>query len=346
MQLGVVCRDHAGQDVIRDLRQWRASDDWAARRLVDEEVLRFGSLREADHWRAADHGNRLLLAVGYNAAEVAALRATMRDAPAAAAAPKGASGSGALLIADGRAGPQRICGRQPLGGLREALLRKHLDPVGASRVLRTAEELAAYFRLRYQVWSASGFISPERDPKDSRLEIEFSDRNAIPLGFFARDGSLAGCVRLVRNFGRERRRYVELIREIIERVDDPVLRRNFERPAVAISQPFDMLEYFPDFRGYYRALVTASHAGQRSVAVAEVSRVIVDEAWRGRRISELLIYDLIALARKEGITKLLLSCREDLMPLYGNCGFRQVEGIHSINYGDIPVPSFVMELDV
>ena len=36
MQLGVVCRDHAGQEVIRDLRRWRASDDWAARRLIDE----------------------------------------------------------------------------------------------------------------------------------------------------------------------------------------------------------------------------------------------------------------------------------------------------------------------
>ena len=37
MQLGVVCRDHAGQDVIRDLRQWRASGDWADECLLSLE---------------------------------------------------------------------------------------------------------------------------------------------------------------------------------------------------------------------------------------------------------------------------------------------------------------------
>jgi GNAT superfamily N-acetyltransferase len=345
MQLGVVCRDHVGQNVIRDLRQWRASDDWAARRLIDDEVLRFGSLGEADDWRAADRNNRLLLAVGYSAAELADVH-TKWPAGQLTTGAGAESNPGAILVTGAKGAPWAVNARQPLPGVREALLRGHLASVGETRVLKRTDDLVAYFRLRYKVWSACGFIAADRDPRQSRLEIEFSDRNAIPLGFFTHGGDLIGCLRLVRNFGLERRHYVDLIREIVERVGDPILRNNFERPAMAINQPFDMLEYFPDFRGYYRDLIRKSRHDERSVTVGEVSRVIVDENWRSRRISEIMIYELIALARSEGVTKLLLSCREDLMHLYSNCGFRQVDGIRAISYGSIPVPSFVMELDL
>ena len=137
-----------------------------------------------------------------------------------------------------------------------------------------------------------------------------------------------------------------MIKTILSKLQDPVLDAAFHQPPRGMNQPFDVLEYFPDFRDYYSKLVRSARGNQRAVVVGEVSRVIVDEPFRGHRYSEILVTELITLARREGVNKLLLACREDLMPLYANCGFRQVEGLRSISFGSIPVPSFVMERDI
>ena len=72
--------------------------------------------------------------------------------------------------------------------------------------------------------------------------------------------------------------------------------------------------------------------------------MIVDDPYRGNRISELLVHEVIRSARAEQINHLLLACRLDLVGVYEACGFVLVKDIEAIQFGSIPVKSFVMEM--
>ena len=340
-RVGIVYRDLAGKEVVSKFRQWQSSKDWVTNQLIHERIESFRCLQAAANWHAEDRHNRLLITVGYRSQD---LDQPLQTGPAAPSA------DCTLLVADETGGDRNrrriACGNQPIRNLRETLVRRHLRGQGETRPLRSEKELIDYFRLRYRVWRASGFIPPDRDSAKSRLEIDYSDRTAIPIGYFTKDGRLVGCARLLGMFGRVKQRYLKLIRQIIEREGDKIVERNFEKPVFGISQPFDILEYFRDFRSYYRSIVVSARDNKRTARIGELSRVIVDKPHRGNHIGELLVYDIIALARDQGVSKLLLACRKELVPMYGNCGFRLIENIRSESFGAIPVPSFVMEQDI
>jgi ribosomal protein S18 acetylase RimI-like enzyme len=223
----------------------------------------------------------------------------------------------------------------PVPALRTAVLR-YLTK-SRIRVLNKPSEYEDYFRLRYKVWSEVGYISASARNTRSKMELDFSDRTAIPIGYFTEDGAMAGCARLVREIGEEDDERVSVMAEIIRGVKDPLLARNFEYPE-KLSHPFDILEAFPGFRKYYKHLVV------HRISKAEVSRVIVDKQHRRNGIAEALVDHLVEIARSRGISTLFLACPSSLSNLYKDVGFCAVEGLAADKFLHIQVPSIVMDM--
>lgn len=204
------------------------------------------------------------------------------------------------------------------------------------RELVTIDDLRQAFALRYAIWTSEGYVPPARNAFCARLELDYTDRTAVAVGAFTAAGSLVGCARIVRQLGAEARGQVTKIDAIVRDAGDPVLRRNFAYPPTLVH-PFDLLEAFPGFRAYYHQLVV------KKLEKGELSRVIVDPTWRGSRLSELLVDRMIEIARREHVDIVFLACRAALQPLYEASGFRRIPGLTADRFGDIPVPSILME---
>lgn len=337
-RIGLVCR---GSDVdsLRAFRRWWASSDWAI--CHQPPPVSFSSLHEAGAWYCELPAARPLVAFGYLASEIRdAVQSVCQNAVPMHndwnAAPIIVRPEDHDLLDKGFEPTPLIVSTSPSDCVREFMVCRQFSERADIRKLASVEEFVRYFQLRYEVWSRSGYLPDSRNATTSRLELDYSDRVATPFGLFLKDGTLAGCVRILRNFGAEENLYVQMIDEILDMAKDPVLKSQFQQPTTP-SHPFDILEYFPGFRSCYSEYV------RNNIPVGEVSRVIVDPVWRGHKLSEFLVYKAIADAREKQFRKLFLACRKELIPLYAQCGFCVLPKFKADQFGDIPVESYIME---
>jgi ribosomal protein S18 acetylase RimI-like enzyme len=223
--------------------------------------------------------------------------------------------------------------------IRKAVKRLSVKALGAARIIESSAELDKYLRLRFIVWNANSYMNPNRTPSLYPAEVDFTDRTAIPVGFFRTTGELVGCVRLVKEIGNEETRYVRLIQEIVDRSKDPIIANNFKMPQ-RLTHPFDILQEFEGFQKYYSDLVKAR------ISVGEVSRVAVLPEFERRGIAEALVDCVVDLAAQQKVKKLILACPESHINLYKRSGFAVLPTIRSDRFLHIAQPSVIMELNV
>ncbi len=202
--------------------------------------------------------------------------------------------------------------------LKKCILRIKAKNKYKVRQLAGVAEFKQYFGLRYRVWNMMKFIPDEYNSHATRLELNYSDRTAVPIGCFDRDGKMVATARLVFPQGRESR-FVAVVERIVTELDDPVLNRSFEYPA-RMMHPFDVLQSFKGFHKFYASLV------HRHIRKAEVSRVIVAPEYRQQGLGQIMVDSLKSLAVKRQLDMLFLACTEDHVPFYQSCGFRLLEG--------------------
>ena len=112
----------------------------------------------------------------------------------------------------------------------------------------------------------------KNNAKKSQFELDYTDRTALPIGIFNQNQQLIASARLVFPAGHESC-HVPLIKRMIDVTGDKQLQRNFDYPQI-LKHPFDLLECFNGFNGYFANLV------RNQIPNAEISRVIVAPEYR------------------------------------------------------------------
>ena len=223
----------------------------------------------------------------------------------------------------------------PFGALKKRVLKLSIARRFQIRELEGKDDFRAYFALRYKTWKGLGYLLPEHDCAKSQWELDYLDRDSVPIGAFLDDGELVGCTRLVSQFGRESDD-IDLIEELIEEVDSQQLRDSFSR-RMFLHQSFDVLEAFEDFHEFYRPIA------RNEVKTAEVSRVIVNPDYRKQGLGEGIVDSAVALARSRSFEILFLACHEKHESFYERCGFRRIPGISAPEFSaGVKVPCIAM----
>jgi predicted GNAT family N-acyltransferase len=336
----VVDRDRARSELLRELRAWTVEGQPAACRQLLTDVVETSSLDEALGALSHDPDNTILVTSGYGAEELRDLvpNDTWRAAEIVVDAPEPVAGVETFPTASVMPRSGVVVTRYPIAALRKKLLRRWTSGFAEIRQVETPAELEAYFAFRFAEWNQRDFIGEARRSATAHLEIDVTDRTAIPLGLYrkGRDGDrLIGCVRLVRATGEEDPSYVRAVEELIRYKRDRVLERTF-RLEGQYALPFDLLEVFPEFQDFYATIVRELRRP------AEISRVIVDSRERGHGLGEVLVDTAISRAEQDSIHVLFLACREALKGLYERCGFEQLKGLWAERFLNINVPSIVM----
>lgn len=218
--------------------------------------------------------------------------------------------------------------------LRKSLLRMQLKNRVSIRRLESKEDFQQYFRLRYKVWKQMGYLPTHRDCLQSQIELDFTDRTALPIGAFMADGTLIGCARLVFPLGQEVH-YVSLIRELVVEQGSTLLLENLKYPERLIH-PFDLLESFKGFWEYYARLV------RQGARKAEVSRVIVAPEQRNHGLGEVLVDSLISIAYQHHLQVLFLACHRRHRGFYERCGFRVLDGLECERFSGVNALAIAM----
>lgn len=253
----------------------------------------------------------------------------------------------ASLLGDTGDAPSVMFGDDAVSTLRKAALCLWTRQSMKVRLLEESD-LDDYFSLRYRVWHELGYIPPERICGKSEWEVDFTDRSAIPIAVFhrvprSRVEKLVACGRLVSGSGKEIPRYRDMVMRQVEgkseECDEPRLLANLDYPA-ELSNPFDILDSFPGFRGYYRDLT------KRRVKSAEISRIIVDDKFRNRGLGEVVVDSLIDLARDKKFRVLFMACIERHKTFYERCGFAVVPDLVCDRFVNVNVPAIAMHREV
>ena len=232
--------------------------------------------------------------------------------------------------------PEIVAANELEDGLRKAMIRLRAREMVTVRELEAETDFLQYFGLRYRVWKQLGYLEPERDSPDSKLEVDFTDLTSHPIGAFAEGDRLVACGRLVRSFGEEVAKVSDTARSVVTKKNDPILVKNLEYPR-RYNHPFDILESFPGFRDYYRELV------KNYTPKAEVSRIIVEPEFRRHGLGEVIVDSLVSLAYGYGLEVLFLACLKKHRTFYERSGFRAVEGLKCESFVNISVPAIAME---
>ena len=328
------------------LREWSNNPDKhlsLPRTLrIKTTVEQMESIESALKWRGQMPNARLLVAVGFGRNEFANLQ------PFSVA-----NGEPLLVVAEPPTGDKKVfpsasflerrpvlfCG-DAMSQIRKSVLRMTLRQRVSILSPNSLDELAAYFSLRYKVWSAAGFLCDQNKRSRLQWEIDYGDRTAIPLVAISTDGRTIGCTRLVRSVGREEEFYVSRVEELLARARDQILAGQFNFPHSPVH-PFDVLEEFRGFRATFKAMI------QKRIEMAEIGRVAVDQSKRGQGLAEALVDTAISLAERKCVSRLFLACPEALGPLlYERCGFSAVPGLRSDKFLNIAVPSIVMQRSI
>ncbi len=230
----------------------------------------------------------------------------------------------------------RIAG-DPIPFLRKSLVRlKARAQRYTIRRLQSESDFRDYATLRYCVWESLDYLAAHK-VTSTRWELDYTDRTALPLGLFAQDGQMAGCVRLVG--GREVPHCVSTLQHLLCHQADGNINANLQFPN-RFTHPFDVLKVFPGFASYYRQLIT------QHISHGELSRVIVHPDHRGKGLGEVLVDSLISLAREEQVARLFLACRVEHQGFYQLSGCSAIPNLTSHRFGAISAASLAMHREV
>ena len=191
-------------------------------------------------------------------------------------------------------------------------------------------EFREYFKLRHRVYSRMGYLDPVTESSPSGLEMNEADVHSIHLGAFHRESPI-GCARVVKN-ETANEKLIELLEKIAS--NDPISRDRL-RQAYPLGLPI-----FQSHRGMTKRMVEIAEKGQKC---GELSRVIVDRAYRGNHISELLITEALERAVREELECVFLECLEVHEKLYEKHGFKRIPGVEG-NVTDVEHTMIAMEL--
>jgi predicted GNAT family N-acyltransferase len=190
------------------------------------------------------------------------------------------------------------------------------------RRLRTESDLRAYYALRYRVYQIMGYLESEVERAPTGLEIDACDESALHLGAFDRQPGyevLAGTARLVISSPDVQ----QLLRDdTAKHTDnlirsDSVIRNSIHERLLPLMLPvFQSQELNEEL---ILMMVNELDCG-------ELSRVIVDEPYRGAGLSEKLVEHAIDLARQYNLHKLYLECLPIHVPLYRSLRFDVIPG--------------------
>lgn len=115
-----------------------------------------------------------------------------------------------------------INAQNTIPALRKSLLRIRLKKAVSVRPLKSKEDFRQYFRLRYKVWKEMGYLPASRDCPEGQMELDFTDRTALPISAFTPEGALIRYARLAFPSDHEVR-YGSLIKDLVVEQGSAVL---------------------------------------------------------------------------------------------------------------------------
>ena len=342
IEVTVVCPERSMWPVLLKIKKWHVSDALGKNciRHVQSEKQLAAGLNTARKFP----GNAVLIPIGFTDSEVCCLL-TSQDKQRMEVIVRPPR-TGKHLAPEINEQPtaslfdqRRLINVQDtLPALRKALLRLRLKNKLEIRELKSSDDFIQYFRLRYKVWSAMGYLSQECDCANLGLELNYSDRTAYPIGAFNRHGELIGCARLVFPIGHDSH-HLPLISQLVAAKNDAKLMAIFQYPRMMLH-PFDLLESLVGFRAYFAGLV------RKHITYAEVSRVIVAPEFRDKGLGEVLVDSLVTLAQRIKVDLLFLACNDKLHPFYERCGFSVLPGLNCEHFAGVNAPAIAMAMDL
>jgi len=342
IEVTVVCPERSMWPVLVKIKKWHVTDAFAKSCIHHVQSER--QLAEGFDLARKSSGRAVLIPIGFNDSEVCCLMTNedKQRMEVIVRPPRNGNRLDPEINEQPTASlfdERRVINVQDtLPALRKALLRIRLRNKVEIRELNSSDDFIQYFRFRYRVWKAMGYLSQRYDCVDSGLELNYSDRTAYPIGAFNPKGKLIACARLVFPIGHESH-HRPLILQIIAAKQDPKLMANFQYPTMMLH-PFDLLESFVGFRTYFAGLV------RKHITYAEVSRVIVDPEFRQNGLGEVLVDSLITLAQRYGVDLLFLACNDNLHSFYQRCGFSILPGLSCEHFAGVNAPAIAMAMDI
>jgi len=327
-EIGVVCNRPSDRESLIDLRK-------KCRTIV--QVSDVSPLSKALSWRDELPNGRIVVTVGFRREQIETSKFLSGGTgePIILCDPHAASGNLQATASFYNYPPIVPC-KDVIPFIKKSLIRSTLRARYNIRPPSSAAEWEGYFSLRYRVWTECNFLRDKNKRTQTKWEIDWKDRMAIPLCAITPEGKVVGCTRVLKSFGQEQQPYVSQIAKLLAETGDEALQELFNYP-IGAHEPFDLLMEFPGFRAHYKTLIIARKEP------AEISRVAVDPDYRGQSLSEALVDTAVSYAAAKRLSPLLLACRESLAPLYEKCGFVPVNGITSDKYLNIQLPSIIMQ---
>jgi predicted GNAT family N-acyltransferase len=220
--------------------------------------------------------------------------------------------------------------------LRAPVPRQAVDPQSiVIRPLRSDNEaeFRSYFQLRHRVYSQMGYLDDFTE-RFSKLEMNEADVHSIHLAAYCRSGCrelLVGSARVVTNSEADPV-LVDLFEIIADR--EPVAKQRL-REAYPLGLPI--------FHTYRKMTPIIGEIFRKGQKCGELSRVIVDRAFRGSGISNRLISEALERAVGRGVAQIFLECLKIHEPLYEKHGFRRMSGFEA-SVIDVKRTMIAMEL--
>jgi predicted GNAT family N-acyltransferase len=201
------------------------------------------------------------------------------------------------------------------------------------REITEAAELENAFRLRYDVYS-KGRYCPFLKQNDHLVDIDIYDLHSKHYGLFVGSNKMVGYLRVV----LDRNEYYNS--EVFE-IGKEFGIFNHSEHSIENIKNLSIPEYpFLSYSGVPESVTKYYHSlKNKREQVAEASRLIIKEEYRGLRTSGFLIecamvlFILICLGQKHAI----ISCGKDHAFFYERCGFRPFGD--SQNYNPLGISS-------
>ena len=342
IEVTVVCPERGMWPVLLKIKKWHVSDELGKHciRHVQSEKQLAAGLNAARKFP----GSAVLIPIGFTDSEVCCLLTSQdqQRMEVIVRPPRTGKRFGPEINEQPTASlfdQRRLINVQDtLPALRKTLLRMRLKNKVEIRELKSSDDFIQYFRLRYKVWNAMGYLSRQCDCENSEFELNYSDRTAYPIGAFNQKGELMGCARLVFPIGHDSH-HLPLISQIVAAKNDAKLTANFQYPRMMLH-PFDLLESLVGFRTYFAGLV------RKHITYAEVSRVIVAPEFRKNGLGEVLVDSLVTLAQRYGVDLLFLACNDNLHSFYERCGFSVLPGLSCEHFAGVNAPAVAMAMNI
>lgn len=196
-------------------------------------------------------------------------------------------------------------------------LRREKAPDFHIRRIRDEYELKKYFQLRHEVYTIMGYLDHRKERVTSRMEIDGCDGTALHFGAFCKvrgRETLAGTFRVLIADGSETM-FSTWTRNLLDA--DPGLRALVLDEVLPLRLPVFHSQELDDH---------LHESIRQQLSCAELSRVIVADAFRGLGLSKRLVEESRSEAKRHGVQKLYLECLQIHTPLYRSCGFEVIPG--------------------